>query len=520
MINWKNIADLHVIKKFSKILPKWFGVELFYTDEHARNQSNLFEKQKDISSVLLRNQLQSSGGHEFFSRDVEHALEKIQSGEASQIFEASIKGLHGMVHTLKVDDQVLGAVFAYPFLKEDVSAQELESIRAQLLEIGFDEEGADLSLSKLKKVSEESLQQLQDLLATISEEIRSFHLEIEKREERILALNSELGTKYRYHSMIGRSKKMQQIYLLLQKIAKSESTVLVQGENGTGKELVAKAIHYSSPRKNNIFLAQNCSAFNDNLLDSELFGHAKGAFTGAVRDKKGLFEIANGGTLFLDEIGDTTPSMQVKLLRVLQEGTFLPVGSVTPKKVNVRVIAATNKNIKAMIAAGEFREDLYYRINVINLNLPSLKERKEDISLLVEHFLEERCAEMGFPTKRLSGKCLEKLYDYSWPGNVRELQNEIERLVVLAGEEKTITPDLLSPKIVESIKPKSLQGIRTTGTLKEALEEVEYHMIREGLKRCDNNKSKLAKELGISRAGLIMKVEKYQLGKRKEAVNE
>jgi two-component system response regulator HupR/HoxA len=276
-------------------------------------------------------------------------------------------------------------------------------------------------------------------------------------------------------------------------------------------------------------MAVNCSAFNDNLLDSELFGHVKGSFTGAVKDKKGVFEVANGGTLFLDEIGDTSPSMQVKLLRILQEGTYMPVGATTPKKVNVRVIAATNKPLKEMIAKGEFREDLYYRINVINVALPNLRERQEDIPILMDFFIQKRCEEAGLPLKTFSKKCLEKMLDHTWPGNVRELQNEVERLVVLAGEEKMITPDMLSARICESgeVHPTGgahgfLKGVNTTGSLKEALEELEILMIREGLKRCGFNKSKLAKELGISRAGLIMKVEKYGLDKRaqKRAVGE
>jgi transcriptional regulator with PAS, ATPase and Fis domain len=271
-------------------------------------------------------------------------------------------------------------------------------------------------------------------------------------------------------------------------------------------------------------MAVNCSAFNDNLLDSELFGHVKGAFTGAIKDKKGFFEVSNGGTLFLDEIGDMSLAMQVKLLRVLQEGTFLPVGATQPKKVNVRVVAATNKPLKEMIAKGEFREDLYYRINVINVKLPSLRERKEDIPVLMDHFLEKKCAEMGYPLKNWAKKTLEKMIDFSWPGNVRQLQNEVERLVVLTGEDKSITPDLLSAVITDAVDGPAtvgnLRGINTKGSLKQALEELEAYMIKEGLKRCNYNKSRLAKELGISRAGLIMKVDKYDLDKRKKAGNE
>ena len=359
-------------------------------------------------------------------------------------------------------------------------------------------------------------------LVLISNEIITYHNEIKKREELIGDLNSELGDRYRYHSMIGKSKQMQKIYRLLEKISSSESSVFILGENGTGKELVAKAIHYYSPRRDKMFLAVNCSAFNDNLLDSELFGHVKGAFTGALKDKRGLFEQADGGTLFLDEIGDTSLSMQVKLLRVLQEGTFMPVGGTSPKKCNVRILAATNKNIKKMMADGEFREDLFYRINVINVDLPPLRERTDDVALLISHFLDKKCQEAGVSDKVISKKALEKMLDYSWPGNVRELENEVERIFVLSGDDRSIGPETLSQRILDFSAPSSqVSGSLTrSGNLKEATEELERIMIKEGLRRCNFNKSKLAKELGISRASLIMKVDRYQLDKRKKASGE
>ena len=264
-------------------------------------------------------------------------------------------------------------------------------------------------------------------------------------------------------------------------------------------------------------MIQNCSAFNDNLLESELFGHVKGSFTGALKDKKGLFEIADKGTFFLDEIGDTSPQMQVKLLRVLQEGTFTPVGATEMRKVDVRIVAATNKNLREMVENGTFREDLFYRLNVINIRVPPLRERKEDIPVLVDYFLTKSAESSNKPKKQLMGRAIEKLYDYAWPGNVRELQNEIERACVLAGDDSKIGHEVLSPKILEITEKAKVQGARLHGKLKDALEDLEREMIKEGLRRTGWNKSKLAKELGISRAGLIMKVEKYELDKRKLA---
>lgn len=523
MVNWKEVSDLHVIKKLEHIIGRWFGVELFYTNEHGKLESDIFQQGYEFQNFFMKIQVGAKHGHELLTQDIEKVTEQlIDSTENSIVFESFAIGLKGIAAKIKVDGEYSGTVIAYPFVTDQFSKEDVNNAKQKMLECGAADSDIDSALEHLKRMDMAEVEYLQQLIELVAEEVVTFHEEIVKRENRILELNSELGSKYRYHNMIGKSKKMQQIYRLLEKISSSESTVLIQGGNGTGKELVAKAIHYHSRRKDCVFLAQNCSAFNDNLLDSELFGHVKGAFTGAVKDKKGLFEMANGGTLFLDEIGDTSLTMQVKLLRVLQEGTFLPVGATTPKKVNVRIIAATNRNLKEMIQKGEFREDLYYRINVINVALPDLKDRKDDIPLLCDHFLEKRCAELGVQTKNLSKKCMEKLLDHSWPGNIRELENEIERLVVLSGDDKTITPDLLSSRITSSGGSGNsvIKGVKTSGSLKEALEELEYIMIKDGLKRCNFNKSRLAKELGISRAGLIMKVEKYGLDKRKKASND
>ncbi len=522
IIDWKTIKELHVNKKMEQIVGKWFDTDFFYVDEQGRIQSQVKDKDYHFFSHFFKVQMSHAYGLEWLEQDVEKVFETVRdAGGEIQEYKTFFPHVYGMYAKVIVDGEVLGAVFSYPYLHDDVTAKDIEELKTHMKECGISQADADASVSKMRKLFPRERGYLTEMLDIVSDEVGTFHDEISKREARIHELTHEVGNKYRYHNLIGKSKKMQQIYHLLQKIANSESTIMIQGENGTGKELVAKAIHYNSPRKEALFMAVNCSAFNDNLLDSELFGHVKGSFTGAIKDKKGFFEVANGGTLFLDEIGDTSLTMQVKLLRVLQEGTFLPVGATTPKKVNVRVIAATNKNLKEMIAKGEFREDLYYRINVINVQLPSLRERVEDIPILMDFFLEKRCAESGVPLKTFAKKTLEKMIDYPWPGNVRELENEIERLCVLAGDDKNITPDILNQRILdhgESADAREhghgLKGMNTSGSLKDALEELEIHMIREGLKRCGFNKSRLAKELGISRAGLIMKVEKYGLDKR------
>jgi two-component system response regulator HupR/HoxA len=526
MIDWKAIKDLHTTKSLEKIIGNWYGLDVLYVDTQGRVQF-IQDPSYSFKSPFLKLQMTHSFGHDWLEADIEKVFEHFNgSSEDSFEFNAFFPGTYGYSHRVTVEGEFCGVVIAYPYFKETTTTEEMDGVVHKMVECGISEEDAKFAISKVKKFSGRFYSEMKELLHIVSDEVGTFHQEISKRETRIMELNSEIGNKYRYHNLIGKSKRMQQVYHLLSKVSNSESTILIQGENGTGKEMVAKAIHYNSPRKDAVFMAVNCSAFNDNLLDSELFGHVKGAFTGAIKDKKGVFEVANGGTLFLDEIGDTSPSMQVKLLRILQEGTYMPVGATQPKKVNVRVICATNKNLKEMIAKGEFREDLYYRINVINVALPSLRERQEDIPVLMDYFIQKRCEEAGLPLKTFSKKCLEKMLDHTWPGNVRELQNEVERLVVLAGDDKVITPDMLSARILESGESHShshstggsvLKGVNTNGSLKDALEELEILMIREGLKRTGFNKSKLAKELGISRAGLIMKVDKYGLDKRAQA---
>ncbi len=507
-----------MVSNLKKILGKWYSLDCIFLDEKGRVKTNFLEDSYFLYSDFFISQIGSAEGRENFNSDLEKVHDSLlQSEEEMLIYPSSFANVNFVCCKLIYENKLVGSVIGYPFVFNN-KVDDLDSIIKSLLtQWKVDVIQIQKTITSLK-VSDNNLEYLKDLISLVSQEIITFHNEINTREERIKDLSSELGSRFRFHTMIGKSAKMKKIYRLLEKVSSSDASVFIQGENGTGKELVARAVHYFSARKDNMFLAVNCSAFNENLLDSELFGYEKGAFTGANKTKKGLFEAADGGTLFLDEIGDTSLSMQVKLLRVLQEGTFLPVGSVTPKKTNVRIIAATNKNIKEMMIEGSFREDLFYRVNVINISIPSLRERKEDISLLIDHFLSVKCGEIGKVIKVLSSACLEKILNYSWPGNVRQLENEVERLVVLSGDNKIVTPDLLSPTILEfgSKIDSDKELVNLNGKLKDALEEVEILMIREGLQRCGFNKTKLSKELGISRASLISKVEKYGLDKRKK----
>jgi two-component system, NtrC family, response regulator HupR/HoxA len=311
-----------------------------------------------------------------------------------------------------------------------------------------------------------------------------------------------------YHGIVGAAPTMQELYSLLDRIAPSDAPVLIQGENGTGKELVARAIHVGSERRDRSFVVTNCSAFNDNLLDSELFGHKRGAFTGAIVDKPGLFEVADSGTFFLDEIGDMSPTLQVKVLRVLQEGTFNRVGDTEMRRVDVRIIAATNRDLTAMVAAGRFREDLYYRIHVLSVTLPALRERREDVPLLIDCFLTRQRRHRA---KRLTPECAARMLAYPWPGNVRELENEVERLVVLAGESPTIGLDVLSPRIRQWTPSSEAGRAIDPSSLPAAVEALERRMIGAAMRRHRGNKTRAAEELKVSRRNLIRLVQKYEI---------
>ncbi|MBW2463029.1 MAG: sigma-54-dependent Fis family transcriptional regulator [Deltaproteobacteria bacterium] len=325
-----------------------------------------------------------------------------------------------------------------------------------------------------------------------------------------------------YQGIVGQSKPMLDLFRMLERIKGSSATVLVTGENGTGKELVAHAIHDLSNRAKKRFVATNCSAFNDNLLESELFGHRRGSFTGAVADKPGLFEVADGGTFFLDEVGDMSPALQVKLLRVRQEGVFMPVGATEQKKVDTRIIAATNRDLTAMVKDGTFREDLYYRLHVVALKVPALRDRRDDIPPLVAHFM-ARLAERDGRQKVLSHRYQQHLMAHGWPGNVRECENEIERLWVLSGDEGVIGEEHLTPTIRNGTRPgpgpRSSAGEQggvgivqiSSRTLPEAVETLERAMILDGLKTAKGNKTRAAEALGISRRNLIRKVQAYGL---------
>jgi DNA-binding NtrC family response regulator len=340
---------------------------------------------------------------------------------------------------------------------------------------------------------------------------------LERRElvRENLSLKSEAGARYRLHNIVGASPRMQQVYRLIAQCAATNTTVLVTGESGTGKELIARAIHHNSLRKDKPFVAVDCNALSENLLESELFGHVKGAFTGAVSNKKGMFEIAGGGTLFLDEIGNIPLSTQAKLLRVIQEREYRAVGDTRVQSATFRLVAATNRDLKGMITEGTFRDDLFYRINVFPIEAPPLRSRTEDIPVLALHFLDQFGNELGKKVDRLSDGAMNVILTYDWPGNVRELENTMHRAVILASDRVVRKAHLLS--ILDNFDDPGADVPRTGEELKrikkaareKSVESIERQFVLEALKRNSWNVTRSAEDTGMLRANFQALMKKY-----------
>jgi two-component system NtrC family response regulator len=329
------------------------------------------------------------------------------------------------------------------------------------------------------------------------------------KENRVL--RSAMESRFGFGNIIGKSAEMQEVFKTIRKVAPTTATVILEGENGTGKELVAKSIHFNSSRRDKAFIAVNCSALSESLLESELFGHEKGSFTGAAAMKKGRFELADGGTLFLDEIGDLSQNLQVKLLRVLQEKVFERVGGVKSISVDIRIIAATNKRLKEEVREGRFREDLFYRLNVLSIVLPPLRERIEDIRLLIDHFIKKYGDERRFeiPIVDVDPEVERLFYDYRWPGNVRELENVIERAIILCPREIITVSDLPKDFKDNVYDTHYLDAIPVNAKLHETLNKIEKKMIERALQLTNNVQSNAAELLGIGRSGFNKKIRKH-----------
>ena len=379
---------------------------------------------------------------------------------------------------------------------------ETETIGALSVERG---PTADISL-------EEDVQLLTIISSMVAQAVK-LRRRLEEEKERLgqenARLQLELKNRFRPDNILGNSQAMQEVFVLIQQVGRSDATVLIRGESGTGKELVAHAIHYISLRAEKPFIKVNCAALPESVIESELFGHEKGAFTSAVSKRMGRFEMANGGTIFLDEIGDLSPTIQVKLLRVLQEREFERVGGSETIKTNVRVIAATNRPLEEAMADGSFRKDLYYRLNVFPIHIPPLRDRKSDIILLADAFAEKYARLNGKTIKRISTPAIELFMSYHWPGNVRELENCIERAVLLSSN-GVIHGNHLPP----SLQSAESTGTQSASTLPEALAALEKELIQDALKSSRGNMAKAARFLGLTERKMGLRVEKYRIDPR------
>jgi Nif-specific regulatory protein len=372
-----------------------------------------------------------------------------------------------------------------------------------------------LSLDQNKKFSERELRLMKILASQCAQFIANAKLH-EALFVEANRLRQEIRDKYQFHGIIGHSPKMRAMFALLERVIPTEGRVLLEGESGTGKELIARVIHYGGPRKDGSFVAIDCGALPANLMESELFGYVKGAFTGALRDKKGLFEEAHRGTLFLDEIVNMPLEVQAKFLRAIQEGEIRPVGSTQVKKVDVRIIAAASVNLRAQVEAGKFRQDLFYRLNVVNVALPPLRERKEDIAVLADYFLKKTAEKHNSPIKGFKTETIAYLENYAWPGNVRELENVMERMVILSElKNELIAPELLPAEIrppnfddetaVQQVRPSP--GVKT---MKDAYEKM---ILLEALMKHDWNQSAAARELEVDEKSVRYKMQKFGIKK-------
>jgi len=465
--------EQHILNSINRTLRHDYNVILSLDGKSALQVM----REQDISAILADQRMPGMSGSEFFqqAKNVQPDTTRVLITGYSDI-EAVIKAVNE------------GQIFYY--IEKPWEPEDLELVMKRAVE-----------RYQLLKKNNELLHEL---------EIANQRLNNEN-----IILKKDVVEKYNFSNIIGDSPQMQNVFELIKKVIPTDTTVFISGETGTGKELIARAVHFNGPRKDKVFAAQNCAALPDTLLESSLFGHKKGAFTDAVSNKKGLFEIADGGTVFLDELSDTSPALQKRLLRVIQENEFQPVGSNKTIKVNVRIISATNKDLLELVKQGEFREDLFYRLNVFPINIPPLRDRDGDVSLLADFFLNKYMIQSSKTIIGFTDEAINNLGSHSFPGNVRELENLIQRAVILAGDDEQIGINHLQTEW-DNNSTKSLKtGISFSEsddmTLVEIIEEFEQQYISNILQANKGNISRTAKDLGLSRAGLYKKLKRYNI---------
>jgi DNA-binding NtrC family response regulator len=443
----------------------------------------LIAEDEDLMRVILSGLLEEAGYRVAQAANAEEALERFAAEDvAVTLTDIRMAGMDG----LALLDRI-----------KDIDGEALVIVMTAYSSV-------DSAIAALRKGAYDYITKPfvnEDLLQSVKNAIRQRELFRENR-----ALRRELERRYSFSEIIGTSEALQSVFRLVEKVAATNTNILVEGESGTGKELIARAIHHHSTRAARPFIAINCGALPETLLESELFGHTKGAFTGATTNKPGLLRAAEGGTIFLDEIGEVTPAMQVKLLRAVQEHEVLPVGATAPVSFDARIICATNRDLEKEVEGGRFREDLFYRLNVIEIHLPPLRERREDIPLLVRHFITRTAHGQGEAEKAIEPEAMSALINYRWPGNVRELQNAVERAFTLSGER--IDLDSLPPRVREAAGAAGV-ALRDPDGLRPTLAEVERRHLLETLASVNQDKARAANILGIDLSTLYRKLKRY-----------
>jgi transcriptional regulator with PAS, ATPase and Fis domain len=460
-LTFDGLADVALARE---LLRRWWGLELGLTEPDGGG----YVRTSHATCETIR-----GGAAEACSgamREIAAAFAKSKQHDA--IVQKCHAGLMIVAAPVYGDRGLAGVVYATG--ARDAAPLDLQA------KLGCTAEEAAAQVAAAPQLGDIDLARVRDLVAVAA-------AAVERAQPAVIAPTTHT---HPFSEIVGDAPAVRDVVKLLTKVVRSEATVLVHGESGTGKELIARAIHYHGPRGKKTFVVQNCSAFNDNLLESALFGHVRGAFTGAVKDQPGLFQVADGGTFFLDEIGDMSAALQVKLLRVLQEGTFMPVGGTKPVKVDVRIIAASHKDLAYMVAHKQFREDLFYRVNVLKITVPPLRERVSDIPRLAAHFIAKHWR-AATPPPRLSQGALSRLVAYPWPGNIRELENEVERMLVLAGDATELVASMVSTRVAggkhESGRP-----------LRDVMVTAEADTIVSALGRHTGDRIAAAADLGVS----------------------
>jgi len=407
---------------------------------------------------------------------------------------------------LVVKGNVVGTIYVDHRLRKGVFGED-----ELALVLDFAEQGA-IAIENARVVAElrRREQQVDSLNRRLEHELRVKEAALDDARVELKESRQVAALRYDYRQIVGQSPGMLEVFRLLDRVTDTNLPVVVEGESGTGKELVARAIHFHGPRKDRAFVSENCAAIPETLLESTLFGHVRGAFTGADRDARGLFAVANGGTLFLDEVAEMSPAMQGKLLRVLQDGEYHRVGGEKPEKADVRIVVATNKNLTQLVEEGKFRKDLYYRLSVVRIHLPPLRDRREDIPLLLRHFLDKAAQLAGGTPRHIEAPAIERLCNYAWPGNVRELENEIARAGAFASGSISVA-DLSAHIQAGQDAIENIRGDFDNLRLRQRVERLERQLIREAMSRSQANQTKAAVLLGLSRFGLQKKLRRYSI---------